>query len=89
MVPENEIPELLDVLCSQLGRGDDRTRLSLSKAILSFEDKGVQALKRFSADENELVQSHVESALRIFADHEAEYQSSIDLARLNASLKDA
>lgn len=88
LVPEDDIPGLLQVLCSQLGRGDDRTRLSLSKAILSFEDVGVQALKRFSADESELVRSHVESALRLLKDHEAEYQSSIDLARLNASLND-
>lgn len=89
LVPESDVPELLEALCSQLGRGDARTRLSLTKAILSCEDAGVEALKKLLTNQDEVVRAHVESALRVFKDHEAEYLNSIKLAKRNATLEDA
>lgn len=89
VVPDSDVPELLEVLCSQLGRGDARTRLSLTKAILGCEDAGVEALKKLRTHPNDAVRNHVESALRVFKDHEAEYLKTINLAKRNANLEDA
>ena len=89
LVPDEDTAELIDVLCTQLGRGDTRTQLSLSKALLNLGEPALDALKAFHAVENVDVREHVASIFRLAKDHEAEYLNAIEAAKRKASLDDA
>ncbi len=89
LVPDEDVSELIEVLCTQLGRGDSRTQLSLSKALLSLGEPALEALKKITSSENEVVRTHVENIMRIHKDHVAEYVKSIEAAKRNESLTDA
>ena len=89
LVPEDQVTELIDVLCTQLGRGDTRTQLLLSKALLNLGEPALDVLKTYLTNENDSVREHVESIFRLFNDHEGEYLNSIEAAKRNAALTDA
>lgn len=89
LVPDEQVSELIDVLCSQLGRGNARTQLSLSKALLSLEEPALEALKEYISSDIVTVREHAENILRLHKDHVAEYVKSIEAAKRNDSLTDA
>lgn len=89
LVPDWQVSELVEVLCTQLGRGDARTQLSLSKALLNLEEPALEALKQFLTDDKINVREHAEKTFRLHNDHVAEYVKSIEAAKRNESLTDA
>ena len=89
LVPDWQVSELVEVLCTQLGRGDARTQLSLSKALLNLEEPALEVLKQFLTDDKINVREHAEKTFRLHNDHVAEYVKSIEAAKRNKSLSDA
>ena len=89
LVPDEDVAELIDVLCTQLGRGDTRTQLLLSKAFLVIGEPALKALQAYRTDENEGIRDHVDSILRLANNHEAAFMNAIEAAKRKASLEDA
>jgi HEAT repeat protein len=71
LVPENEEPELVAVLATQLGRGGRETRLSLSRALIAFGEAIVPTLRAALTDPDPRKRQHAAATDRLLRDPEA------------------
>lgn len=74
-------------LLAQLGRGDEETRRSLSRAILALGDEGVSALRVVPAS-TEAVREHVAETVHLLEDPDSGFAGSVHEARRTAALSD-
>ncbi len=73
------------VLITQLGRGEEDTRRSLSRAIVGLGDEGAAALGAVTAA-SAPVREHVAETIRLLEDPDSEFAGSVHEARRVAAL---
>jgi len=73
------------ILVGRLGRGDDETRRSLSRAILGLGEEGLQALHAAPATTDD-VREHIAETLRLLDDPDAGFASAVHEAQRVAAL---
>jgi HEAT repeat protein len=81
LVPEDEKPQLAEVLASQLGRGDRATRLSLSRALTGLGETIVPVLESAMTSADPQVVQHAIATRRLLHDPEAGFELALEEAK--------
>ncbi|MFD6530851.1 HEAT repeat domain-containing protein [Streptomyces sp. NPDC060184] len=89
LVPEGEQPSLAAVLVTQLGRGERRTRLSLSQALVALGDAAVPALRAAEAAADPRVRAHALATTALSRDPDAGFGPAIEEAKRVVALDGA
>ncbi|MEV6912058.1 HEAT repeat domain-containing protein [Amycolatopsis sp. NPDC051071] len=81
LVPDGGREELAAELAAQLGRGDRKVQLSLSRALVALGDVIESALLPGLASDNPEVQAHARATELLLRDPDAAFDSAIDDAK--------
>jgi HEAT repeat protein len=81
LVPDGDVPELVEVLASQLGRGGHDTRLSLSRALVALGEVVVPTLRAAATSPDPQVRQHAIATERLRRDPEAGFGSAVEEAK--------
>ncbi len=80
LVPAGEKKELSTALAAQLGRGDRKVRLSLSRALVALGDVIEPALRTGLASADPTVRAHARATERLLRDPDAAFDLAVDEA---------
>ena len=72
LVPDNDKPALVEVLISQLGRGDSDTQFGLTRFLCAIGQAIVTPLKQAAQSTEEVIRTHAEFTLIRFQEMELE-----------------
>ena len=89
LVPEGEQSALAEVLATQLGRGEHRTRLSLSQALAALGEAVVPVLHAATEAPDPCVRAHALATQRLLGDPAAGFESAIEEAKRVVALAGA
>lgn len=81
LVPEGEESALAAVLTTQLGRGEQETQLSLSRALITLGDVVVPALRAATTSPDSRVRAHALATNRLLRDPDAGFEFAIEEAK--------
>ena len=81
LVPAGGEPQLVDVLVTQLGRGDVGTRSSLSRALVALGEVIVPALRTATADPDPRVRQHAIATEHLLRDPDAAFEVAVEEAK--------
>lgn len=81
LVPEGEESALAAVLTTQLGRGEQETQLSLSRALITLGDVVVPALRAATTSPDSRVRAHALATDRLLRDPDAGFEFAIEEAK--------
>ena len=76
LVPEDEKSELIDILITQLGRGESDTQFALTRFLCNIGSKIVEPLMKAAQSPKEDVRTHAEFTVMRFKEMEIEALSS-------------
>ncbi|MFC3450846.1 HEAT repeat domain-containing protein [Amycolatopsis speibonae] len=86
LVPDGERNRLAGDLAAQLGRGDRKMRLSLSRALVTLGDEIEPALRTGLASADPEVRAHARATERLLRDPDADFDPAVDEAKRIAAL---
>jgi len=86
LVPDGARKELAGDLAAQLGRGDRKVRLSLSRALVALGDEIEPALREGMASTDPKVRVHARATERLLRDPDADFDPAVDEAKRVAAL---
>lgn len=89
LCPESERTELAAVLCSQLGRGSDEVKLSLSSALVGLGDAAQSALEHAALSASPEVSAHARATQQIAMNPDLAFSDALQRAHRLSALKDA
>ena len=72
LVPEDEKPALIDILITQLGRGDSDTQFGLTRFLCNIGPKIVEPLTKAAQTPNEVIRTHAEFTVMRFKEMDIE-----------------
>ncbi|CAM5642347.1 HEAT repeat domain-containing protein OS=Streptomyces tendae OX=1932 GN=GUR47_06455 PE=4 SV=1 [Streptomyces tendae] len=81
LVPEGEEPALAAVLATQLGRGDEETQLSLSRALTALGEAVAEVLDAATNAPAPHVRAHALATRRLLRDPDTGFASAIEEAK--------
>lgn len=81
LVPEDEEQELAMALATQLGRGGQETRRSLSRALIALGEVMLPALAAATGDPDPGVRAHATATERLWRDPDAGFESAVEEAK--------
>ncbi|MFD6951561.1 hypothetical protein A6A08_17405 [Nocardiopsis sp. TSRI0078] len=81
LVPEGQEKDLAEELATQLGRGDRRVRLSLSRALVALGEAAEPVLRAATGSEDPGVHAHASATERLLRDPDAGLGPAVDEAR--------
>ncbi|MFI0241154.1 HEAT repeat domain-containing protein [Streptomyces sp. NPDC016845] len=81
LVPEGEEAALATVLATQLGRGEQETQLSLSRALVALGDAAEPALRAATTGTDERVHAHALATQRLLRDPDIGFGFAIEEAK--------
>jgi hypothetical protein len=81
LVPDGDVPELVEVLASQLGRGGHDTRLSLGRALVALGEVVVPTLRAAATSPDPQVRQHAIATERLRRDPDAGFGSAVEEAK--------
>ncbi|MEV6124212.1 HEAT repeat domain-containing protein [Streptomyces sp. NPDC052077] len=81
LVPEGGRAELAGVLATRLGRGEHRTRASLSRALVALGEVVLPVLAAATVDPDPRVRHHAVATERLWHDPEAGFESAVEEAK--------
>ncbi|MGN9767393.1 HEAT repeat domain-containing protein [Micromonospora sp. SD12] len=81
LVPEGDEAELAGVLATQLGRGEQGTRLSLSRALTALGEVIMPTLRTAMTDADPRVRQHASATERLLRDPDAGFEFAFEEAK--------
>jgi len=81
LVPDADVPALVAVLASQLGRGERETQLSLSRALVALGEVILPALQTAMTGPDARVRAHAVATRRLLRDPDAGFELALEQAK--------
>ena len=86
LVPDAEVPALVAVLATQLGRGERETQLSLSRALVALGEVILATLHTAMTGPDPRVRAHAIATQRLLRDPDAGFEFAVEQAKRVAAL---